>query len=655
MTTMSSRMASRLSKSPADRWWWIFGLLIGLPALALAALGISALRLDDIEQRQRTRDRQDQIARLAGAALATALDRELSDARDAEHDVSGTVRFEIAADQMVSFPADRTYAAPLEATPPAEAAVTISRDAFLQADRAQQAAAQGSSTTARTLYRQLRDVAELRPWADLQLDLLESSPSRWTIPPIALASSSARSPSGIPLAIVASSLVDATSERDVRARVPFLTATLRSLRDGRWWLNLEQRRAYDAMLCELLRADGVTTSEDPRLARMASVATVVTDAFEANRRVPPRAEIAGPTGGEVVLVWSRPSGASSLPGRRTGVAVPRQRADALMASALDPLMRDKRFAVLFHDRQLTLAPTLADRSRAMPLESLPGWSIALSSAVEATTLQRRLLRYSVVFLPVAMLAFGVATTAWIVRRELALRGMQATFVAAVTHEFKSPITSIRLLIERITGGRGTDAAAIERYGAAMAAEADRLEALVNRLLDVQQLQAGQKRYTFQPAALDHIVHDVVERIRPHAEARRIALALETPRELPSLAMDADAVADAVRNLLDNAIKYSDPGSSVDVAISTSNGHVLVSVEDEGVGVDPREATRIFEPFYRSVRGDRANVQGTGLGLAQVKAIADAHGGTITVSANGARGSRFTLALPSQRADVSERA
>jgi two-component system sensor histidine kinase SenX3 len=118
-------------------------------------------------------------------------------------------------------------------------------------------------------------------------------------------------------------------------------------------------------------------------------------------------------------------------------------------------------------------------------------------------------------------------------------------------------------------------------------------------------------------------------------------------------MDADAVGDAVRNLLDNAIKYSDPGGSVDVSIEASNGHLLVAVADDGVGVDPHETSLIFEPFYRSVRGDRANVQGTGLGLAQVKAIADGHGGTITVSPNGAHGSRFTLTLPVRRPDASE--
>ena len=643
-------MARRLSKSPVASWWWIFGLLIGIPALALAALGISALRLEDVEQRQRMRDRQDQVARLAAAALTTAFDRELADARDGrEH---AAVHFAVGPDRVITFPGYRTYVARLEAPPPAEAAAaTIPRDALLVTDRAQEAAAQGSISRARTLYRQVAVVPHLRPWAALQLDLLESSS---TTPPIELASSTARSPSGMPLAIVATSVVDGASEHDIHALAPFLNATLRSLRDGLWWLSLEQRRAYDVMLRELLRAGGVSTSEDPQLAFMTLLASVVSTAVEANRHVALRAEIAGPSDGEILIVWNAPPAASSLPARWTGVAVPRQRADTLMSTALEPLATDLGFTLTFRGRRLAAWPSqLRDTSRAMLFESLPGWSIAFPSTVEAGTYQRRLVRYSMVFLPVAMLGFGVAITAWIVRRELALRGMQSTFVAAVTHEFKSPITSIRLLIERIAGGRGADAAAVERYTAAMAAEADRLETLVNRLLDVQQLQAGHKRFTFRPAALDRIVHDVVERVRPHADSRHIVLTVETPGELPPVTIDGDAVADAVRNLLDNAIKYSDAGGSVDVSIAASNGHVLVAVADDGVGVDPREASRIFEPFYRSVRGDRASVQGTGLGLAQVKAIAEAHGGTVAVSPNGARGSRFTLALPSHRPGLSE--
>ncbi len=110
-------------------------------------------------------------------------------------------------------------------------------------------------------------------------------------------------------------------------------------------------------------------------------------------------------------------------------------------------------------------------------------------------------------------------TVWIVRREIALTSLQSAFVAAVTHEFKSPITSIRLLLERITSGRMAPGDAPDRYFAAIDAETDRLERLVNRLLEARKLQDGQRDYRFHPEAIEVLVRDAVARLRPQAEAR----------------------------------------------------------------------------------------------------------------------------------------
>ncbi len=105
------------------------------------------------------------------------------------------------------------------------------------------------------------------------------------------------------------------------------------------------------------------------------------------------------------------------------------------------------------------------------------------------------------------------------------------------------------------------------------------------------------------------------------------------------------MADAIRNLVDNAIKYSTDGAHVDVRIHATPPWVHVSVVDDGIGVAPEDAQRIFEPFFRSAHGDATNVRGTGLGLALVKAAAEAHGGVASVVSNGERGSRFTFTLP----------
>ena len=227
---------------------------------------------------------------------------------------------------------------------------------------------------------------------------------------------------------------------------------------------------------------------------------------------------------------------------------------------------------------------------------------------------------------------------------MALARLQSTFLAAVTHEFKSPLTAIRLLMERVTGGRlSGDGAA--RYYTAMASEIDRLEGLVNRLLDTQRLHTGRKQYARESASMADVVREAVEGMRAQAEARRITVATRIETDLPALHLDVESMSDAVRNLIDNAIKYSHSGATVDVTLASVGAGVALRVADEGVGVDPDEAVRLFEPFYRGKRGDRANVQGTGLGLALVKATAEAHGGRVTVAPRPTRGSCFTMTLP----------
>jgi signal transduction histidine kinase len=281
-----------------------------------------------------------------------------------------------------------------------------------------------------------------------------------------------------------------------------------------------------------------------------------------------------------------------------------------------------------------------------PLETVAGWSLSVTgTAVEPLTGSSRLLSYARVLFPIAVLACGLALAGWLMRREIALAERQSTFVAAVTHEFKSPLTSIRLLMERLAGGRiGTEESAA-RYHAAIGAETERLENLVNRLLESQKLQSDQRTYDLQPSSLQTIVRETVDRLRPQAEAKDIQISARVIGAVPDLPLDVQAMFDAVRNLIDNAIKYSPAHTEITVALDIDGPDVRLTVSDQGVGIDPADATRVFEPFFRGRRGERVNVQGTGLGLSLVRATAEAHGGTVAVEDNGGRGSRFILRVP----------
>jgi len=299
-----------------------------------------------------------------------------------------------------------------------------------------------------------------------------------------------------------------------------------------------------------------------------------------------------------------------------------------------------------HDRSFMIWGRDADAGATRyALDAVAGWSLLVTDVTPPVAFQRRVLNYGRVVLPIVVLGFGLLMTVWVVRREMALTSLQSEFVAAVTHEFKSPITSIRLLIERITSGRLGARDSPDRYLAAIGAETDRLEGLVNRLLEARKLQDGQREYRFQAGPIEALVGDAVRRLQPQAAAKRMSIAVTVAPSLPRLDIDTESMLDAITNLIDNAIKYSPEGSSVAISVERSGGDVRVTVADEGVGVQPADAQRIFEPFFRSRRGDHANVHGTGLGLSLVKATAEAHGGTVTVQSDGVRGSRFVLAVP----------
>jgi len=233
----------------------------------------------------------------------------------------------------------------------------------------------------------------------------------------------------------------------------------------------------------------------------------------------------------------------------------------------------------------------------------------------------------------------------VIRQEVALNELQSKFIAAVSHELKSPLTGIRLLMERMAGGRLKSPEETQDYFAAIGRETDRLESLVSRLLESQALQSERRRYDFAPASLADIARSAIQRLRPQAEAKRIRLAAHEDTGVPNLPLDKTAIGDAIENLLDNAIKYSPPDTEVRIHIRSLENEACVEVSDHGIGIEKSDIPLIFDPFYRGRRGDMESVKGTGLGLALVRAAAEAHGGSVEVSSAPSRGSQFKLHLP----------
>jgi two-component system phosphate regulon sensor histidine kinase PhoR len=201
------------------------------------------------------------------------------------------------------------------------------------------------------------------------------------------------------------------------------------------------------------------------------------------------------------------------------------------------------------------------------------------------------------------------------------------------------------LVERISRGRVLKPSDLVEYCGAIQREADHLEQLVNRLLETHRIQSGQKRYNFAPHCVTDIAESVIARLHPHAEAKRITVALDSDDVTREIDVDRAAIHDALDNLLDNAIKYSRPDTHVAVVIRHNGNELAVAVRDHGIGIDAGDLEKVFDNFFRGQRGQAQSISGTGLGLTLVKAAAEGHGGSVEVDSSPGQGSEFRIRIP----------
>ena len=288
--------------------------------------------------------------------------------------------------------------------------------------------------------------------------------------------------------------------------------------------------------------------------------------------------------------------------------------------------------------------------RERPLWLLPGHTLgARVGEGSAEVLMRRRLLQSLILLGGVTLVLGAgAWTAWRgVRREVEVARLREGFVSNVSHELRTPLALIRMYAESLAAGRVPDARR-QRYYDTLVAETERLSRLVGNVLHFSRFErgtAGLQRRPLDPGAL---ATEIGERYRPVVERDGCTLELSVAPDLPDVSADPDALAEALVNLLDNAVKYAGPCA---LALSASHepGAVVIDVSDRGPGLAPADRDRVFEPFVRvqagSADGLAHTAKGTGLGLALVRRIAEAHGGTARALAREGGGATFRLTLP----------
>ena len=223
-----------------------------------------------------------------------------------------------------------------------------------------------------------------------------------------------------------------------------------------------------------------------------------------------------------------------------------------------------------------------------------------------------------------------------------LDAVRRDFVANASHELKTPAATIQAAAETIGTAARDDPTVVPRFAAQLEREAVRLSRIVNDLLDLSRLEAGSD--LGDAVALDAIIRDEAERFEDRAAEAGVTLTIEAGA-VPRVRGAGRDLALLVRNLVDNAVRYTRPGGSVRVALSADGDDVILHVSDSGVGIPQRELPRVFERFYRVDRARSRETGGTGLGLSIVRHVVENHGGSISVDSELGRGTTFEVRLP----------
>jgi signal transduction histidine kinase len=244
-----------------------------------------------------------------------------------------------------------------------------------------------------------------------------------------------------------------------------------------------------------------------------------------------------------------------------------------------------------------------------------------------------------------MIIGGLLLTKHVVSKEMALARLKSDFVSNVSHELRTPLALIRLYAETLELGRITTNEKKQQYYRIIRKESERLTALINNILDFSRIEAGRKEYEFRETDIAELVRNTLDSYRYQIEQQGFEFEESIDSDLPAVPVDREAIARALVNLVNNALKYSTNEKFLGVKLYRENGVLKLEVLDHGIGIARRDQSKIFEKFYRTGDPLVHNTKGSGLGLSLVRHITQAHGGEIAVESIPGKGSKFTLSLP----------
>jgi nitrogen-specific signal transduction histidine kinase len=289
--------------------------------------------------------------------------------------------------------------------------------------------------------------------------------------------------------------------------------------------------------------------------------------------------------------------------------------------------------------------------RTAPIAGLPGTLYVTSTdpgaIEEGASGRRRLLVSGFAVLALVLLA-GSYFIMRSINREQAVARLQSEFVSAVSHEFRTPLTSLRQLSEMLSKGRIPTEDLRQKSYEILSHESERLQRLVESLLDFGRIEAHAYRYRYEDIDPVKWVGDLIAEFQEKAAAQGYRIELALGKDYPLIHADREALSLALRNLLDNAVKYSPDSRTVWVEMARDQGRLVIHVRDQGIGIPASEQKDIFKKFVRGSGSKTARVQGTGIGLAMARHIVEAHGGEIRLESEAGRGSTFSILLPLEK-------
>ncbi len=278
----------------------------------------------------------------------------------------------------------------------------------------------------------------------------------------------------------------------------------------------------------------------------------------------------------------------------------------------------------------------------------PNYQIGISlvgQTIEDLVQQRALTNILLIGLLTIVLILGVWIVYRNIKKEVELAQIKSDFVSNVSHELRTPLSLISMFSETLEMDRVKTDEKKKEYYSIISQEANRLSKIVNSILNFSKMEAGKRQYNFVDSYLNDVAENVYHSYKFHLEQKGFTFSIVKDESIPIIKIDEEAISEAIVNLVDNAVKYSNTNKEIIIRTGMENNNAYVEVEDKGIGIPEKDQKKVFEKFFRVSSGNVHNVKGSGIGLSIVKHIVDAHNGKIELSSEVNKGSKFKLLLP----------